>query len=164
MLFIFFKWGKIIVPCFNVDPLHKVKTPKVHNSRQCAPMGCTRQGVGSFHSLETTLHSLQPTYLRPLIHTIPNFKFSRYTLTALNISQLQTFICLFKTALTRTTKQLTLLIYTTVPDDRFSRINDEDISVYILRIHRRHTKVHNYPQYNSVRHFWNQTNNIKTWL
>ena len=33
----------------------------------------------------------------------------------------------------------------------------------ILRIHRRHTKVHNYPQYNSVRHFRNQTNNIKTW-
>ena len=29
----------------------------------------------------------------------------------------------------------------------------------ILRIHRGHTKVHNYPQYNR-----NQTNNIKTWL
>ena len=27
----------------------------------------------------------------------------------------------------------------------------------ILRIHLRHTKVHNYPQYNSVRHFRNQT-------
>ena len=27
----------------------------------------------------------------------------------------------------------------------------------ILRIHRRHTKVHNYPQYNSVRHFRDQT-------
>ena len=34
----------------------------------------------------------------------------------------------------------------------------------ILRIHRRHTKVHNYPQSNSVRHFSTQANNIKTWL
>ena len=34
----------------------------------------------------------------------------------------------------------------------------------ILRFHRCHTKVHNYPQYNSVRHFSTQTNNIKTWL
>ena len=38
------------------------------------------------------------------------------------------------------------------------------ITISILRIHRRHTKVHNYPQYNSVRHFRDQTNNIKTWL
>ena len=29
--------------------------------------------------------------------------------------------------------------------------------IHILRIHRRHTKVHNYPQYNSVRHFRDQT-------
>ena len=34
----------------------------------------------------------------------------------------------------------------------------------ILRIQRRHTKVHNYPQSNSVRHFSTQTNNTKTWL
>ena len=27
----------------------------------------------------------------------------------------------------------------------------------ILRIHRRHTKVHKYPQYNSVRHLSDQT-------
>ena len=36
--------------------------------------------------------SLQQTYLRPSIHTTQNFKWSRYTLTTLNISQLQTFI------------------------------------------------------------------------
>ena len=35
----------------------------------CVPIGCTRQEVGSLHSSETTLHSLQQTYLRPLIHT-----------------------------------------------------------------------------------------------
>ena len=33
-------------------------------SQQCAPIGCTRQEVGSLHSLETTSHSLQQTYLR----------------------------------------------------------------------------------------------------
>ena len=104
------KWLSLF---FNVDPPPKVKTSKVHNSRPCAPIGCTRQWVGSFHSLETPLHFLQPTYLLPLIHATPNFKWSMYTLTTLNISQLQTFICLFKTALTHTTKQLTLIIYTT---------------------------------------------------
>ena len=70
------------------------------------PIGCTRQKVGSLHSLETILHSLQHTYLRPSIHTTQNFKWSRYTLTTLNISQLQTFIYLLETAHPRTTKQL----------------------------------------------------------
>ena len=32
----------------------KGNTPKVHNSQQCATIGCTRQEVGSSHSLETT--------------------------------------------------------------------------------------------------------------
>ena len=31
------------------------------------------------------------------------------------------------------------------------------IVIDILRIHRRHTKVHKYPQYNSVRHLSNPT-------
>ena len=46
-------------------------TPKAKNitSQQCALIGCTRQEVGSLHSLETTSHSLQQTYLRLLIHT-----------------------------------------------------------------------------------------------
>ena len=39
-------------------------------------IGCTRQDVGSLHSLETTSHSLQQTYLRLLIHTTQNFKWS----------------------------------------------------------------------------------------
>ena len=43
-------------------------------------------GVGSSHSSETILHSLQQTYLRPLIHTTQNFKWSSYTLTTLHIS------------------------------------------------------------------------------
>ena len=63
--------------------------------------------VGSLHSLETTLHSLQHTYLQPLIHTTQNFKWSRYTLTTLNISQLQTCTYLLETAHPRTTNQLT---------------------------------------------------------
>ena len=63
--------------------------------------------MGSLHSLETTLHSLQQTYLRPSIYTTQNFKWSRYTSTTLNISQLQTFIYLLETAHPRTTKQLT---------------------------------------------------------
>ena len=36
----------------------KQKHPKYINSQQCAPIGCTWQGVGSLHSLATTLHSL----------------------------------------------------------------------------------------------------------
>ena len=46
------------------------------------PIGCTRQEVGSLHLLETTLHSLQQTYLRPSIHTTHNWL--RCTLTTLN--------------------------------------------------------------------------------
>ena len=35
----------------------KPKHPKYITSQQCAPIGCTRQGVGLLHSLETTSHS-----------------------------------------------------------------------------------------------------------
>ena len=80
---------------------------KYTTSPPCVPIDGTRQEVGSLHSLETTLHSLQQTYLRLLIHTAQNFKWSRYTLTTLNISQLQTFIYLLETPHPRTTKQLT---------------------------------------------------------
>ena len=48
--------------------------------------------MGSLDSLETTLNSLQQRNLRPSMHTTHNIKWSRYTLTTLNISQLQTFI------------------------------------------------------------------------
>ena len=41
------------------------------------------------------------------IHTTQNFKWSRYTLTTVTISQLKTFIYLLETAYPRTTKQLT---------------------------------------------------------
>ena len=64
----------------------KPKHTKYITSQQCAPIGCTRQEVGSLHSLETTLYSLQQTYLQLLIHTTQNFKWSRYTLTILNIT------------------------------------------------------------------------------
>ena len=60
-------------------------------SQLCVPIGYTSQEVGSFHPFETTLHSLQQTYIRPLIHTTQTFKCAWYTLTTLNISQLQTF-------------------------------------------------------------------------
>ena len=66
---------------------HKAKTPKIHNFTEVRTEGCTRQEVGSLHSLEITSHSLQQTYLRLLIHTPQNFKWSRYTLTTLNLSQ-----------------------------------------------------------------------------
>ena len=47
----------------------KPKHQKYITSHQCAPIGYTRQEVGSLHSLETTSHSLQQTYLRLLIYT-----------------------------------------------------------------------------------------------
>ena len=81
--------------------------PQYITSQQCAPIGCTRHEVGSLHSLETTLHSLQHTYLRLLIHTTQNFKWSRYTLTPLNISHYQTSIYLLETPHPHTTQQLT---------------------------------------------------------
>ena len=88
------------------SPLKQTHT-KYITSPPSVPIGCTRQEVGSPHSLETTLHSLQQTYLRPSIHTTQNFIWSRYTLTTLNISQLQTCIYLLEAAQSRTTKQLT---------------------------------------------------------
>ena len=51
----------------------KQNLPNYITSPQCAPIGCTRQGVGLLHSLEN-LHSLQQTYLRPLLHTAHTFK------------------------------------------------------------------------------------------
>ena len=81
----------------------KANTPKVHNFTIVVPIGCTRQEVGS---LETTLfHYNRHTF--DYQHTTQNFKWSRYTLTTLNISQLQTFIYLLETAHPCTTKQLT---------------------------------------------------------
>ena len=68
--------------------------PKYITSPLCVPIGCTGQGVGSLHSLDTTLHPLQHTYCQPSIHTTQNFKWPRYTLTTLNLSQLQT--CIYK--------------------------------------------------------------------
>ena len=53
--------------------------PKYITSPPCVPIGCTRQEVGSLHSLEATLHSLQQTYIRPSIHTRQSFKWSWYT-------------------------------------------------------------------------------------
>ena len=81
-------------PC---SPL-KQKLPKYITSPPCEPISRTRQEVDSLHSLETTLHSLQQTYLRLFIHTTQQFKCLRYPLTTLNISQLQTSIYLPKTA------------------------------------------------------------------
>ena len=84
--------------------------PTYITSSPCVPIGCTRQEVGSLHSLKTILDSQQQTYHRLLIHTTHNIKWSRYTLTtltALNISPLQPFLYLLETAHPRTTKQLT---------------------------------------------------------
>ena len=59
--------------------------PKYITLPPCVPGCCIWQEVGSLHSLEITLQSQQQTYLRPSIHTTPNFKWSRYTLITLNI-------------------------------------------------------------------------------
>ena len=84
-----------------ISPL-KQTHPKYITSLPCVTICCTRHEVGSLHLLETTLHSLQQTYLRPSIPTTQNFKWSRYTLTTPNISQLQTFIYFVETAHPRT--------------------------------------------------------------
>ena len=44
------------------------QTPKVHNFTTVRNDRLHKQEVGSLHSLETTLHSLQQTYLLPSIH------------------------------------------------------------------------------------------------
>ena len=75
----------------------KAKLPRYITSLQCAPIDYTRQGWTYYtHSRQ---RSLQQPYLRQLIHTTQNFKWSMYTLTTLNISQLQTYIYLLETAL-----------------------------------------------------------------
>ena len=86
--------------------------------------------MGSLHSLETTLHSLQQTYLRPSIHTTQNFKWSRYTLTTLNISQLQTFIYLIETAHPHTTKQLTRTYNTAYSTSQTSHTQSGDVNAH----------------------------------
>ena len=74
----------------------KQSHPKYITLPPCVTIGCTRQEVGSLLSSETPLHSLQQTYLRQLMHTTQNFKWPWYTLTILNISQLQTFTYLLQ--------------------------------------------------------------------
>ena len=63
----------------------KQKLPMYITSLPCALIGFKMQGVDLLHSLETTLHSLQQTYLRPLIHTTQVFRWSRYRLAILKI-------------------------------------------------------------------------------
>ena len=84
-------------------------------------------------------HSLQAVYLSQRIQTAVQivskppaprnggrftffyFKWSRYTLTTLNISQLQTCIYLLETAHSRTTKQLTRAYITNIPHSVLTR-------------------------------------------
>ena len=85
---------------------HKATTSKVQNFTTVS----TDRSHKSWHgliTLATTKHSLQQTYLRLLIHTTQNFKRSGYTLTALNLSQLQTYIYLLEISHPRNPKQLT---------------------------------------------------------
>ena len=79
---------------------HKANTQKVHKLTTGRTDRLHKAGMGSSHSL-------QHTFLRPLIHTTQSFKWSWCTLTTLNTSQLQTSIYLHETAHQRTTKQLT---------------------------------------------------------
>ena len=48
-----------------LSPFRKPSSPHIKNYPPCVQIGCTRQGVGSSHSLDTRLHSPQQTYLRP---------------------------------------------------------------------------------------------------
>ena len=81
----------------------KANTPKVHNfTTECADR--LHKAGGGFITFTTTDI--------PSIHTTQNLKWSRYTLTTLNISQLQTFIYLLETAHPHTTKQLTQIYNT----------------------------------------------------
>ena len=50
----------------------KANTPNVHNFTTVRTYSLHKAGVGSLHSLDTTLHYLQQTYFRPLILTIQN--------------------------------------------------------------------------------------------
>ena len=63
---------KLLIPrhtCRTSSQFRKPSSPlkpkhlKYITSQQCVPIGCTRQEVGSLHSLETTSHSLQQIYL-----------------------------------------------------------------------------------------------------
>ena len=65
----------------------KAKTPKIHNFTAVRTDRLHKAGGGLITLIRTTSHSLQQTYLRLLIHTTQNFKWSTYTLTTLNISQ-----------------------------------------------------------------------------
>ena len=65
----------ILIQETKVTPKAKQKHPKkCIPSPPCVLIGCTKQEVCSLLSSETTLHSLQQTYLRPIIHTTQNFK------------------------------------------------------------------------------------------
>ena len=86
--------------------------PKYITSPPCVPIGCTMQEVGLLHLTLHYINYVKQTYLRTPIHTTQNFKWSRYTLITLNISQLQIFIYLLETAHPRTTKQLTRIYNT----------------------------------------------------
>ena len=59
--------------------------PKYITLPPCVPIGCTRQEVGS---LESTLHSLQQTYLRPSIHITQNFTSSTPAITTVSSNPL----------------------------------------------------------------------------
>ena len=63
----------------------KAKTPKIHNFRAVRTDRLHKAGGGLITLIKDKPHSLQQTYLRLSIHTTQNFKWSRYTLTTLNI-------------------------------------------------------------------------------
>ena len=75
----------------------KANTPKVHNFTTVRADRWHKAGGGLITLIRNNITLLQQTYLRPSIHTTQKFKWSRYTLTTLNISQLQTFIYLLQT-------------------------------------------------------------------
>ena len=73
-------------PCPNSPPIplqdkhiyiSQTPLPKYITLPPCLPIGRTSNGMGSSRSLGTIYHALQQIYLRPLIHTIQNFKWSR---------------------------------------------------------------------------------------
>ena len=65
----------------------KAKTPKIHNFTAVHTDRLHKAGGGLITLIRDNITFTKQTYRRLLIHTTQNFKWSRYTLTTLNISQ-----------------------------------------------------------------------------
>ena len=84
----------------------KAKTPKIHNFTAVHTNRLHKAGGGLITLFRDNITFIT-TDIPSTINTTHNFKWSRYTLTTLNISQYHTYIYFLETPHPRTTKQLT---------------------------------------------------------